>query len=161
MKRAPALLAPMLAGAAQSLMVNRRRLLIGGLVGGGLLVGWQVLPRRYPSPLLTEPGEYGFAGWLTIDKQGVVTVAVPQLEMGQGITTLIPQIIAAELGADWRQVAVQGAPVSEIYANLPLAARWAELSGNMGGNDPGGWQTRRWAERHRVMVTADGTSIAA
>ena len=161
MKRAPALLAPMLAGAAQSLMVNRRRLLIGGLVGGGLLVGWQVLPRRYPSPLLTEPGEYGFAGWLTIDKQGVVTVAVPQLEMGQGITTLIPQIIAAELGADWRQVAVQGAPVSEIYANLPLAARWAELSGNMGGNDPGGWQTRRWAERHRFMVTADGTSIAA
>ena len=161
MKHTPALLAPMLAGAAQSLMVNRRRLLIGGLVGGGLLVGWQVLPRRYPSPLLTGAGEYGFADWLTIDRQGVVTVAVPQLEMGQGISTLIPQIIAAELGADWRQVAVQSAPISEVYVNLPLAARWAGLSGSMGGDDPHGWLTRRWAERHRFMATADGTSIAA
>ena len=152
---------PALEGAVQSLMVNRRRLLIGGLVGGGLLVGWEVLPRHYPSPLLTGPGEFGFADWLTIDGQGVVTVAVPQLEMGQGITTLIPQIIAAELGADWRQVAVQAAPISEIYANLPLAARWSGLSGNMGGDDPASWLTRRWAQRHRFMATADGTSIAA
>ena len=29
----------------------------------------------------------------------MVTVAVPQLEMGQGITTLLPQIAAVELGA--------------------------------------------------------------
>ena len=41
-----------------------------------------------------------------------VTVAVPQLEMGQGITTLLPQIVAVELGADWRQVAVEPAPRS-------------------------------------------------
>ena len=60
-------------------------------------------------------------------RDGVVTVAVPQLEMGQGITTLLPQIVAVELGADWRQVAVEPAPVSGAYANLPLAARWAPL----------------------------------
>ena len=57
----------------------------------------------------------------------VVTVAVPQIEMGQGITTLLPQIVAMELGADWRQIAVEPGPISGVYANVPLAARWAPL----------------------------------
>ena len=32
--------------------------------------------------------------WLKIARDGVVTVAVPQLEMGQGVTTILPQIVA-------------------------------------------------------------------
>jgi isoquinoline 1-oxidoreductase beta subunit len=94
----------------------------------------------------------------------VVTVAVPQLEMGQGVTTLLPQVVAMELGADWRQVAVEPAPISGAYVNLPLAARWAPLWRPLipaMANEPGDYLLRRWAESERFGTTADGTSLAA
>src|SRR5687767_6729367 len=107
--------------------LSRRALMIGAAAGGGLLVAWALTPRRFPLPLTVGEGEKAFGAWLRIGRDGVVTVAVPQLEMGQGITTVLPQIVAVELGADWRQVAVEPAAISGAYANVPLAARWAEL----------------------------------
>src|SRR5262245_18690800 len=107
--------------------LSRRSILIGALAGGGLAIGYALRPHRYPLPLSPGRGEVAFDAWIKIGSDGVVTVAVPQLEMGQGITTLVPQVVAVELGADWRQVAVEPAPASPHYANLPLASRWAEL----------------------------------
>jgi isoquinoline 1-oxidoreductase beta subunit len=144
--------------------VNRRGVLIGAAAGGGLLLAWAFQPRRFSNPLVPGENEVGIGAWLKIARDGVVTVAVPQLEMGQGVTTLLPQIVAVELGADWRQVAVQPAPVSGAYANLPLAARWAPLwrpTISALANEPDDWLLRRWAESERFNVTADGTSLAA
>ena len=108
-------------------MVSRRGVLAGAAVGGGLVVAWALWPRDFGTPLEPGPNEAAFDAWLKIATDGVVTVAVPQLEMGQGVSTLLPQVIAVELGADWRQVAVQPAPISGAYANVPLAAKWAPL----------------------------------
>ena len=102
---------------------TRRGLLIGALAGGGLLVGWSLVPRRYAMPLDPAPGETAYNAWIKIARDGVVSVAVPQCEMGQGITTLIPQIVAVELGADWRQIAVEPAAISPAYANPVIAAQ--------------------------------------
>src|SRR5688572_21877462 len=107
--------------------LTRRGILIGALAGGGLAVGYFLRPRQFPLPLSPGRNEYAFGAWIKIAADGVVSVAVPQVEMGQGVTTLIPQIVAHELGADWRQVAVEPTPTSPLYANLPLAARWAPL----------------------------------
>ncbi|MEL6709494.1 MAG: molybdopterin cofactor-binding domain-containing protein [Pseudomonadota bacterium] len=146
------------------MQVSRRGLATGAAIGGGLLVGWWLLPRRFPNPLTPAEGEHAFDAWLKIGEDGVVTVAVPQLEMGQGITTLIPQIVAQELGADWRQIAVEPAPVSAIYANAPLARRWLPLwdatsTGLAEGLDEE--LAIRFAETERLSATADGTSLAA
>ena len=97
------------------MQLTRRGLLAGAAVGGGLLVAWGLWPRDYGVPLTPGPGEWAFGAWLKLGRDGVLTVAVPQLEMGQGVTTLIPQIVAAEMGADWRQVAVE----------LALMSRWS------------------------------------
>jgi len=143
--------------------ISRRGILIGTLAGGGLAVGYMLRPRSYPLPLEPGKGEIAFDAWIRIGSDGVITVSVPQLEMGQGITTLIPQIVAIELGADWRQIAVEPAPVSALYANLPLAARWSGMwmPAFPGLATAGSAVTRRWAEDARFMATADGTSLAA
>src|SRR3954452_16521312 len=101
--------------------IDRRQLLIGGGVGVGLLVAWAVWPRHYAPNLTAAKGETIYGAWLKIGADGHVTVAVPQAEHGQGVYTTLPQIIADELGADWRTVAVQPAPLNPLYAN-PMAA---------------------------------------
>jgi isoquinoline 1-oxidoreductase beta subunit len=146
------------------MQVSRRGLLAGAAAGGGLLVAWWLMPRNYRTPLVAARGEHVFGAYLKIAADGVVTVAVPQLEMGQGITTLLPQIIAHELGADWRQIAVEPAPVSGAYANVPLARKWIALwdpiaSGLSEAADS--LMADRFAAAQRFSATAAGTSIEA
>jgi isoquinoline 1-oxidoreductase beta subunit len=144
--------------------LSRRTLLAGAAAGGGLAVVWALLPRTYGPPLEPGRGEVAFGTWLKIGRDGAVTVAVPQLEMGQGVTTLLPQVAAMELGADWRQVAVESTPVSGAYPNLPLAARWTPLRNGLVpalADEPDDWLLRRWAQDNRFMATAEGTSLAA
>ena len=144
--------------------VSRRGLLIGAAAGGGVLVAYSLSPRRYPLPLDPAPGETAYSAWIKLDRDGVLSVAVPQCEMGQGIATLLPQIVAVELGADWRQVAVEPAAISPAYANPVLAARWAPLWAGLADGLAGAPEDTlavRFAERQALMITADGTSLAA
>lgn len=146
------------------MQITRRGILLGAGAAGGLIAAWALTKRSFAPPLSPGEGEYAFDAWLKIGKDGVVSVAVPDCEMGQGITTLIPQIVAMELGADWRQIAVEPAPVSGAYGNAPLAAHWAPLwlplvSGL--ADEPDSLLARRFAENEPFMVTAEGTAIAA
>lgn len=136
----------------------------GAALGGGLLIAWWLVPRGRLSPLDPIEGEYVFDAWLKIAEDGVVTIAVPQLEMGQGVTTLLPQIVAHEMDADWRQIAVEPAPPAGVYANIPLAEKWMALWGGVlegvsDGSDV--YLAERFARRAGFNATADGTSIAA
>lgn len=147
-------------------LLSRRRVLAGAAVGGGLLVAWALWPRDYRTGLEPGENEAAFDAWLKIAPDGVVTVALPQLEMGQGVSTILPQVVALELGADWRQIAVQPVAPSGAYANIPLAAKWGRLW--LPDAVPGFVETapddlivRRWAEANRFVATAEGTSLAA
>lgn len=147
-------------------LLSRRRVLAGAAAGGGLLVAWALWPRNYRTGLEPGENEAGFDAWLKIAPDGIVTVALPQLEMGQGVSTILPQVVATELGADWRQVAVQPVAPSGAYTNVPLAAKWGRLW--LPSLTPGFVETRpedlvvrRWAEANRFMATAEGTSLAA
>lgn len=146
------------------MQLSRRGVLIGTGVAGGLLVAWSLTPRQFDPPLAAQEGEQTFNAWLKIGRDGVVTVAVPDIEMGQGITTLLPQVVAIELGADWRQIAVEPAPISGAYANAPLAAEWRHLWMPLLPDLAEGSDSvlaKRIAEREAFMVSADGTSLAA
>jgi len=139
--------------------LNRRALLIGGGAAVGLLIGWGAWPRSYEPNLAVASNETLINAFLKIDTAGQIIVVVPQLEMGQGVSTLLPQILADELGADWRTIAVQGAPVSPLYANRLLAGQflsgdWSEMTGGAGN-----WAMREYATRSAMMLTGGATSV--
>ena len=154
--------------AAHMPTISRRGLLTAAAAGGGLIVAWMLYPRNYEVPLEPRGGEQAFGAWLKIASNGIVTVAVPQLEMGQGVTTILPQIAATELGADWRQIAVQPAPPSGAYPNVPLATAWSPLWMPVLpklGDNPATWPDSliagRWARSEAFNATAWGTTLDA
>ena len=53
--------------------------------------------------------------WIKIDGQGKITLSYSKSEMGQGISTSLPMILAEELGADWKDVQVEHAPVERAF----------------------------------------------
>ena len=142
--------------------ITRRTLLIGGGAGAGLLLAWRLWPRSYAPNLRTAPGESLFNAFLKIGTDGRVIVAVPQTELGQGVWTSLPQILADELGADWRTVAVEPAPLSPLYANRLLAGQAAdesELPSFLRG--VGHWSAQDFATRKALMITGGSTSVRA
>jgi isoquinoline 1-oxidoreductase beta subunit len=144
--------------------VSRRSLLVGATAAGGLAIAWALWPRDYQPNLTAAEGEHVFNAFLKIGEDGHVSVIVPQCEMGQGVTTLLPQIIADELGADWRTIAVETAPINPLYTNTLLVD---EDSATFTPRslvpdvvaDVRGWARREWAVRHAVMLTANSSSV--
>ncbi|HVH49735.1 MAG TPA: molybdopterin cofactor-binding domain-containing protein [Sphingomicrobium sp.] len=103
--------------------LDRRSLLVAGGAGVGLIVGFSLWPRDTVSPLAAAKGEQLFGAFLKIGKNGAVTVAIPQSEVGQGIWTGLAQVAADALGAAWEQVAVEPAPAALDYRNSIFGIR--------------------------------------
>ena len=146
--------------------LNRRSVLIGGGALTGLVVAWSLWPRRYEPNVAATENEQIFGAFLKISEEGQVTVVVPQSEMGQGVYTVLPQILADELGADWRTVAVEPAPINPLYSNGLLAEQWAQSLMPAGAeklteNAAVQWVAQNIAVREQFIVTADSTSIPA
>jgi isoquinoline 1-oxidoreductase subunit beta len=136
-------------------------LLVGGGVGAGLVLAWAVWPRTYRPNLRAAEGETLFNAFLKIGNDGRVVVAVPQSELGQGVYTTLPQILADELGADWRTVSVEPAPISPLYANTLIARESADQAFPGFLQDVGRWTAHEYAERGAMMLTGGSTSIRA
>lgn len=115
--------------------VDRRTLLTGGAVAGGLVIAFALWPKRPGSPLrAARPGERVFGAYLRIAGDGRVTVAVPQAETGQGIWTALAAVVAEELGADWKMVGVEPAPLDAAYVNSVAKDEWGLATRLTGGS---------------------------
>ena len=98
---------------------RREFLQTGALAGSALLLGFH-LPVASALARNNSPANNTFApnAFIRIDQQGMVTLIMPQVEMGQGIYTGVAMILAEELDADWEKVRVEHAPPNErLYAN--------------------------------------------
>jgi isoquinoline 1-oxidoreductase subunit beta len=102
--------------------VSRRSLLTGGLAGGFLLAFH--LPVRAVNEPVQPPddtdGKFAPNAFIRIDHSGKTTLVMPQVEMGQGVYTALPMILAEELDADFAQVTLQHAPPSDKLYGNPL-----------------------------------------
>ena len=133
--------------------IDRRTLLIGGGVGIGLVVAFAAWPRGLDSALGPREGEHLFGHFIRIGSDGRVTVAVPQVETGQGIWTALPQLVADELGAAWESVGVEPAPFAPAYANA--------LADEEGWLDGLGTLRRFRLDDAAMRITAGSTSVRA
>lgn len=99
-----------------TITTSRRGFLKGS--GAVLTIGF-VLPAVGWSARLeaATPPVFAPNAWLRLAGDGTVTVMCGSAEMGQGVLTAIPMLLAEELDADWKRVRVQQAPVDQAYAN--------------------------------------------
>ena len=92
--------------------VSRREFLIAGAAaGGGLLLGWRIDAR--PLSPVFAPNAF-----IRIGTDGRVTMIMGQVEMGQGMYTAMPMLLAEELEVGLDQVRLEHAPPDDkLYAN--------------------------------------------
>src|SRR5436853_221639 len=107
------------------------------LKASGLVIGFS-LPIGARLAQAAE-AEFKPNAYLQIGSDNVVTVVCGLSEMGQGVHTAIPMLVAEELDANWSRVRVVQAPVDQAFAN-PIFHTQAT-----GGSTsvPGHWEPMR------------------
>jgi isoquinoline 1-oxidoreductase beta subunit len=99
---------------SQAFETSRRGFMAGS--GAALVVGF-TLPLASGRALAAGEPSFTPNAWLRITPDNRVTVICGSSEMGQGVLTAIPQLMAEELDADWTTVRVEQAPVSQAFNN--------------------------------------------
>ena len=109
--------------------VNRRQFLVtAALTGGTFLVKCTALPAETFATAEADAAKViPLNAWLKIGTDDSVTIIVSQAEMGQGIRTTLPAVLAEELGADWSRVRLEDSPTDPAYRNPRL--NW-QFTGN-------------------------------
>jgi isoquinoline 1-oxidoreductase beta subunit len=95
----------------------------GAAVGGGLLVSLYLpqlahagVSTNTPDQLkLVQPKTFAPNAFIRIATDDTVTIIVNKSEMGQGVYTSLPMLVAEELEADWSKIRVEAAPVDSAY----------------------------------------------
>jgi len=75
------------------------------------------------SALAADSASFAPNAWVTIGHDDYITIVAPAAEMGQGVRTALPLILAEELDADWSRVRITEPPQdSEVYGNPAFTA---------------------------------------
>jgi isoquinoline 1-oxidoreductase beta subunit len=113
--------------------ISRRHFMITtAAVGGGLVLGF-FLPShgRAAASIAAKPWTAPTAGgaevnaWLTIGSDDTVTIRVAQSEMGQGVFTGLPLLVAEELECDWQKVSAEYASANRSLRENRVYQRMA------------------------------------
>jgi isoquinoline 1-oxidoreductase beta subunit len=100
--------------------VNRREFLrTTGAVTGGLVLGLHVVPSGPRGAIAAAAEPFAPNAFVRIGSDDAITILVNKSEMGQGVYTSLPMLIAEELDAEWSRVEVQSAPSKPEY-NHPV-----------------------------------------
>jgi isoquinoline 1-oxidoreductase beta subunit len=99
----------------------------------GLVISFTV-PTAARLAQAATPADFKPNAYLRVGADDRVTVVVGLSEMGQGVHTAIPQLVAEELDADWSRVRVEQAPVDQAYINPIFGIQATGGSTSVNGN---------------------------
>lgn len=132
---------------------NRRDFLkIAALTSGGLVLGFNWTETQAATTLsqadVAALSGVEFNSYLSISPQGVITILSPNPEVGQGIKTAFPIVVAEELDADWTKVVVEQAPLDTKKFERQVAGG--------SGSIPHSWKRLRMAgaTAHQMLLEA-------
>ena len=114
---------------------------LAAAAGGGLFLGFN-WTNSSALPVVVSANEVAagsilFNSYLSIGTNNVITIISPNPEIGQGIKTAFPMIVAEELDADWKKV-------KTVQGNLDTGAFERQVSGGSGAV-PHSWERLRKA----------------
>ena len=95
--------------------ISRRAFLVSsGAAAVGIAFG------SFPSRIFAQVEPFSPNGWVRVGTDNIVTVYAPACEMGQGVMTAMPLLIAEEMDLDWGRVRVEQAPYNPKLFGNPL-----------------------------------------
>jgi isoquinoline 1-oxidoreductase subunit beta len=102
--------------------ISRRLFLSASIAAsGGLLIGYSLSPSQAaassPAAKNQSQDDIPLNAWIRISPNDEVTLISSQSEMGQGIMTTLPAVLAEELCADWNRIKVEFSSVAPAYRN--------------------------------------------
>ncbi len=115
--------------------------------GTGLVIAF-VIPRRAEAMLAGPPSKKKTLpppnAFLRIGSDESITILLAHSEMGQGIWTTLPILVAEELDCDWSRIRVEHAPAAPVYAHTVMGMQMT------------GGSTTTWSEfeRYRTVGAA-------
>jgi isoquinoline 1-oxidoreductase beta subunit len=150
---------------------RRRFLQVGAASGGGLLIGFSLFgcEQKKPADRKAPPAEKAVGAaataesnrapglapnaFIRIDRDGVVTLIMHKVEMGQGTFTSMPMLLAEELGVDLAKVKLEQAPADNNLYSDPM----------LGGQVTGGSTSVRaaWKPLREAGAAARSVLVAA
>ena len=139
---------------SESTHYNRRNFIIGGAIAAGVVIGIYVGKNRFgggdgaatASGSTLKPNAF-----VRIAPDDSVTIVIGKSEMGQGIYTGLPMILAEELDFDPARVQVEFAPVDAAF-NVPFAP--VQFTGGSMSTNTSYQQLREAGARARAMLVA-------
>ena len=146
--------------------LSRRHFILGGLgLTGALVVGWGLMPPRQRlhgrAALNPKEGSSVLNGWVTIGTDGSIGVVVAKSEMGQGVTTALPMLVAEELDVPMSAVRVLQAPIDKIYGDTSMMADGLPFHPDDRGaiKRVAQWLARKTERELGVMATGGSSSV--
>src|SRR5215470_1881238 len=133
--------------------LNRRTFLKTTVAaGGGLMIGGYIAFDREDAELLAA-GSFEPNIWLKVNSDDTVRIMLTQLEMGQGVMTSMPMLVAEELDMDWSKIKTEWTPADAKYGNPNFGGQQLTAGSN---SVRGMWKILRTAgaTARAMLVTA-------
>jgi len=122
------------------------------VAGGGLALGFYLPGRMGSAQADGGGGSYAMPNaWVKVGNDNQVTILVARSEMGQGVATSMPMLVAEELEVDFNKVKVEFAPPAEVYINSLLGG---QITGGSTSVRDAWEKLRKAGASARMMLTA-------